>query len=78
MEAKREEIDLKLWSNGATLDEGLKLLRSIINELKRKLPKKFEITMKETRSNPPYASKILDEKKGDLGSIQKHRFRKGT
>jgi len=62
MEAKREEIDLKFWSNGKTLDEGLQKLRSIINELKKKLPKNFEITMKETRSNTPYASKILDEK----------------
>jgi hypothetical protein len=62
MEAKREEIDLKFWSNGKTLDEGLQKLRSIINELKKKLPKNFEITMKETCSNTPYASKILDEK----------------
>ncbi len=62
MEAKREEIDLKFWSNGKTLDEGLQKLRSIINELKKKLPKNFEITMKETRSSTPYASKILDEK----------------
>jgi len=62
MEAKREEIDLKFWSNGKTLDEGLQKLRSIINELKKKLPKNFEITMKETCSNTLYASKILDEK----------------
>ena len=62
MEAKREEIDLKFGPNGTTLDDGLKLLRSIIKELKMNLPKKFEITMKETRSNTPYASKIFDEK----------------
>jgi hypothetical protein len=59
MEAKREEIDLKFVPNETTLDDGLKLLRSIINELIRNLPKKFEITMKATDSNTPYVSKIL-------------------
>jgi hypothetical protein len=59
MEAKREEINLKFGPNGTTLDDGLKILRSIINELKRNLPKKFEITMKATGSNTPYVSKIL-------------------
>ena len=73
MEAKREEIDLKFWSNGKTLDEGLKSLRFIINELKRKLPKNFEITMKETRSNTPYASKILDEKTKDILKLFRYK-----
>ena len=76
MEAKREEIDLKFWSNGATLDKGLKLLRVMINELKRKLPKKFEITMKETRSNTPYASKIFDEKTKELFRYKSIDFEK--
>ena len=62
METKREEIDLTFWSNGATLDKGLKLLRSIINELIRKLTKKFEIAMKATGSNTSYVFKIFDEK----------------
>ena len=73
MEAKREEIDLKFWSNGKTLDEGLKSLRFIINELKRKLPKNFEITMKETRSNTPYASKILDEKTKEILKLFRYK-----
>ena len=59
MEAKREAIDLKFVPNGTTLDDGLKLLRSIINELIRNLPKKFEITMKATDFNTPFVSKIL-------------------
>ena len=73
MEAKREEIDLKFWSNGKTLDEGLKSLRFIINELKRKLPKNFEINMKETRSNTPYASKILDEKTKEILKLFRYK-----
>ena len=73
MEAKREEMDLKFWSNGKTLDDGLKLLRSIIDELKRKLPKNFEITMKETRSNTPYASKILDEKTKEILKLLRYK-----
>ena len=62
MDAKWEEIDLKFGPNGTTLD-GLKLLRSIINEwiLIRNLTKKFEITMKATDSYTPYV-KICDEK----------------
>ena len=59
MEDKREEIDLKFVPNGTTLDDGLKLLRLIINKLIRNLPKKFKITMKATDSNTPYVSKIL-------------------
>ena len=62
MVAKRKGIDLNFWLYGKKLDDGFKKLRSIFNELKRKLPKKFEINMKETRSNTPYASKIFDEK----------------
>ena len=62
MVAKRKGIDLNFWLYGKKLDDGLKKLRSTFNELKRKLPKKFEINMKETRSNTPYASRILDEK----------------
>ena len=63
MDAKWEEIDLKFWPNGKTLDDGLKLLKSIINELMliRNLKKKFEITMKETASNTPYV-KICEQK----------------
>ena len=82
MEAKREEINLKFGPNGTTLDDGLKLLKSIINELMliRNLKKKFEITMKETASNTPYV-KICEQKNkkaGDLVPIQKRRIRKGT
>ena len=45
MEAKREEIGLKFVPNGTTLDDCLKLLRSMINQLIRNLPKKFKITI---------------------------------
>ena len=63
MDAKWEIVDMNFVPNGTTLDDGLKkLLRSIINELKRNLPKEFEITMKATESNTPYAFKICDEK----------------
>ncbi len=63
MDSKWEEIDLKFGPNGTTLDDSLKLLKSIINELMliRNLKKKFEITMKETASYTPYV-KICDEK----------------
>ena len=73
MVAKRKGIDLNFWLYGKTLDDGLKLLRSIINDLKRKLPKKFEITMKETRSNTPYASKILDEKTKEILKLFRYK-----
>ena len=73
MEAKREEIDLKFGPNGTTLDAGLKLLRSIINDLKRNLPKKFEITMKATGSNTPYASKIFDEKTKEILKLFRYK-----
>ena len=53
---------MKFVPNGKTLDDGLKLLKSKINELKENLPKKFEITMKATESNTPYVFKISDEK----------------
>jgi hypothetical protein len=61
MDAKWEEIDLKFGPNGTTLDDGSKLLRSIINELMliRMLTKKFEITMKTTASYTPYVKILL-------------------
>ena len=62
MDAKCQGIDLKFVPNGTTLDDGLKLLRSIINELKGNLPKKFKISMKANESITPYVIKICDEK----------------
>ena len=62
MDAKCEEIDLKFGpNNGTTLDDGLKLLRSIINELMliRMLTKKFEFAMKATASYTPYVKILL-------------------
>ena len=45
---KWEVIDMKFLPHGKILDEDLKLLKSKINELEKKLPEKFEINMKET------------------------------
>ncbi len=45
---KWEVIDMKFVPHGKILDEDLKLLKSKINELEKKLPEKFEIKMKET------------------------------
>ena len=53
---------MKFVPNGKTLDDGLKLLKSKIIELKENLSKKFENTMKATESNTPYVFKISDEK----------------
>ena len=45
---KWEVIDMKFVPHEKILDEDLKLLKSKINELEKKLPEKFEIKMKET------------------------------
>ena len=46
-------IDMNFDPKGRILDDGLKLLRSKINELKRNYQQKFEIIMKQTGSNTP-------------------------
>jgi hypothetical protein len=54
--------DLKLVSKGTTLVDGLNLLKLIIFELEKKLPKKFIIEMQETGSYTPYVYCIKDGK----------------
>ena len=62
MDAKWEIIDMKFVPNGKILDDGLKSLKSKINELKRNLQRKFEIIIKETGSNSPYVLSISEDR----------------
>ena len=54
--------NLKFGPKGTILVDGLNLLKSIINELKEKLPKKFKIYTKDTDSCTPYVFSISDGK----------------
>ena len=54
--------ELNFVSKGTILVDGLKLLKSIILELEKKLPKKFSIEMQETGSYTPYVHCIKDGK----------------
>ena len=54
--------ELNFVSKGTILVDGLKLLKSIILELEKKLPKKFSIEMQETGSYTPYVYCIKEEK----------------
>ena len=54
--------ELNFVSKGTILVDGLKLLKSIILELEKKLPKKFSIEMQETGSYTPYVHCIKEGK----------------
>jgi hypothetical protein len=54
--------ELNFVLKGTILVDGLKLLKSIILELEKKLPKKFSIEMQETGSYTPYVHCIKEGK----------------
>jgi hypothetical protein len=57
-----ELAKLNFVPKGTTLVDGLNLLKSIIFELKKQLPKKFIIEMQQTGSYTPYVHCIKDGK----------------
>ena len=57
-----ELAGLNFVPKGTTLVDGLNVLKSIISELEKKLPKKFIIEMQETGSYTPYVHCIKDGK----------------
>jgi len=64
MKRKWELIDTQWVPKGHLLDEGVKNLKSIIDELKEIFKKKkFTVAMKETDKNSPYVFSISDNKK---------------
>ena len=54
--------ELNFVPKGSILVDGLNLLKTILNELKKKLAKKFKISMNETAAYTPYVVSISDEK----------------
>jgi len=57
-----EIVELNFVPKGTILVDGLKVLKSIILELEKQLPKKFSIEMQETGSYTPYVHCIKDGK----------------
>ena len=55
-------VDLNFVPKGTILVDGLNVLKSIILELEKQLPKKFIIVMQETGSYTPYVHCIKDGK----------------